>query len=150
MNSGDYASTIEGVRFFHRKELEPVATKWEYQVTDRFSADSARRVFTDLPDGLDISCLDLGEKNEEMYAFIRRVGHHLLFRRGGHGWMSGSKEVTLEQAVAVLLASPFVKRPDARFESFSVTEPKLNERAQQAKPTQACNGPSGTLPHKEE
>jgi hypothetical protein len=132
MNSGDYASTIEGVRFLHRKELEPVATVWEYQVTDRFSADSARRVFTDLPDGLEISCFDLDEKEEEAYAFIRRVGRNLLFRRGGHGWMSGPEEGSLEQAVAVLLASPFVKRPDSRFESFRVTEPRLNERAQPA------------------
>lgn len=124
MTSGDYASSIEGVRFFHRKELEAIATVWEYQVTDSFTADSARRVFTDLPDGLEICCLDLGEKKEEAYAFIRRVGRGLVFRRGGHGWMSEPKEDSLERAVHVLMASPFVKKPDSRFESFRVTKQK--------------------------
>ena len=31
---GEYASAIEGVRFFRRKEMEPFASVWEYQVTD--------------------------------------------------------------------------------------------------------------------
>ena len=85
MKSGDYASSIEGVRFFRRKELEPVATVWEYQVTDGFTADSACSVFTDLPDGLEVCRFpDLDEKHsEEAYAFIRRVGRGLVFPRDG-------------------------------------------------------------------
>ena len=124
MASGDYASAIEGVRFFRRKELEPVATVWEYQVAADFSVDSARSLFAELPDGFEICCFDLDEKNEEAYAFIRRVGSGLVSRRGGHGWMSGPTAVTLERAVQVLLASPFVKKPDSRFESFRVTANK--------------------------
>lgn len=122
MNSSDYASSIEGVQFFRRKELEPVATVWEYQVTESFTPDSARKVFTELPDGLEVCCFDLDEKKEEAYAFIRRVGSGLIFRRGGHGWMSEPKEDTLERAVQILLASPLVKKPDSRFESFRVTK----------------------------
>src|SRR4051812_24730831 len=124
MKSGDYASSIEGVRLFRRKELEPVATVWEYQVADGFTSQSARSVFTELPDGLEVCCLDLDEKREEAYAFIRRVGRNLIFRRGGHGWMSEPKEETLDRAVQVLLASPSVRKPDSRFESFSVTQQK--------------------------
>jgi hypothetical protein len=124
MNSGDYASSIEGVRFFRRKELEPVASVWEYQVAEGFTVESARRVFTDLPDGLEVCCFDLDEKKEEAYAFIRRVGRGLVFRRGGHGWISEPKEDSLERAVQTLMASPFVKKPDSRFESFHVTKQK--------------------------
>jgi hypothetical protein len=124
MNSGEYASLIDGVRFVRRKELEPVATVWEYQVADGFTAESARRVFTELPDGLEICCFDLDEKKEEAYAFVRRVGRSLMFRRGGHGWMSEPKEETLERVVQVLMARPFVKKPNSDFESFRVTKKK--------------------------
>jgi len=124
MNSGDYASSIAGVRFFRRKELEPVASVWEYQVTEDFTPESARSVFANLPDGLEVCCFDLDEKKEEAYAFIRRVGHGFVFRRGGHGWMSAPKEDTLDHAVQILMASPLVKKPDSRFESFRVTKQK--------------------------
>ena len=122
MKTGEYAAAIEGVRFFLRKELEPVATVWEYQVTDGFNSDSARRVFAELPDGLEICCFDSTEKKEEAYCFIRRNGTRLMLRRGGHGWMTQPKEESLDRAVEILLASPLVKTPDPRFESFRVTK----------------------------
>lgn len=124
MKPGEYASAIEGVRFFRRKEMEPVASVWEYQVTDGVTPDSAHRLFAELPDGLEICCFDLSEGRHETYCFIRRVGQRLILRRGGHGWMIEPKEASLDEAVQVLLASPLVKKPDPRLESFRVTEDK--------------------------
>jgi hypothetical protein len=125
MKAGEYASGIPGVRFFRRKELEPVASVWEYQVDAGFTAESARRVFIDLPDGLEVCCVALEKKDpEEGYAFVRRVGPRWMLRRGGHGWLSKPEETALDQATQILLASPFVRKPDARFESFRVTQEK--------------------------
>ena len=112
------------MRYFRRKELAPVATVWEYQVTDEFDAASARSVFVELPDGLELCCFDLTERSEEAYVFIRRVRDRLMVRRGGHGWMSEPMEEPVERAVQLLLASPLVKSPDQRFESFRVTKEK--------------------------
>src|SRR4051794_19055355 len=125
MNAAAYASKIKGLRFLGRKELEQVATVWAFQVSTDFDQDSARSVFRDLPDSLELSCVALEEKDpEEAYAFVRRVGSRLMLRRGGHGWLSEPKETDLERAVQILIASPFVKKPDARFESFRVTQEK--------------------------
>jgi len=123
MKSGDYASTIEGVRFFRRKELEPVARVWEYQVTEGFTVESALKVFTELPEGLEVCFFD-PESTEEAYVFIFRMGERLMWRRGGHGWTSQPKEIAIEEAVQYLSGSPLVKRPDSRFESFRVTRQK--------------------------
>lgn len=125
MKTGDYASNIQGVCFFQRKELEPVASVWEYQTEANFTLDSAYMIFTDLTDGLEVCCVDLQEKDpEEAYAFIRRRGSRLMLRRGGHGWLSEPKETSLEEAAQILLTSPFVAKPDSRFESFRVTQEK--------------------------
>src|SRR5689334_16269019 len=101
MKSGDYASTIEGVRLFRRKELEPVATVWEYQVKEGFTVESALKVFTELPDGLEVCFFD-PESREEAYVFICRMGQRLMCRRGGHGWTSQPKEIAIEGAVQYL------------------------------------------------
>ncbi|MCX7010518.1 MAG: hypothetical protein NTY53_25290 [Kiritimatiellaeota bacterium] len=122
LKPGDYATALKGVRLFRREEQGLVATVWEYQVTHAFDADSARRVLTELPDGLEISCFAPTEKTEPGFVYFRRVNDRLMTCRGGHGWKSEPKEETLENAVQLLLASPLVKVPDQRFESFRVIE----------------------------
>jgi len=126
MQPGEYATAIEGVSFFRRKELEPVATVWEYQTTERFSEASARSVFSELPDGLEVCCVDadLEPNGEQAFNFIRRIGAALVLRKGTHGFMSGLEQVELPRAAELLMASPLVKKPDSRFESFRVTKQK--------------------------
>jgi hypothetical protein len=103
------------------RELPPVATQWDYRVTSEFTADSARSIFSELPDACEVCFFDPERPKEEVYLFIRRVGKGLVCRRGGHGWMSGAEETSVERAAASLLASHFVQKPHLEFEAFSVS-----------------------------
>jgi hypothetical protein len=124
MKSGDYASEISGVRRLRRRELAPVATTWDYIVTEQFDVDSARSVFVELPEACEVCFFDPERPKEEVYLFSRRVGKALVRRRGGHGWMSGAEEETIDRAAAWLMASHFVQKPHPDFEAFSVSLPR--------------------------
>lgn len=137
MKSGEYAAEIKGVRLFRREEKASVATVWEYQVTHAFDADSAHRLLTELPDGLELGCFGPTEKNENELVFIRRDQERVLISRGGHGWKSEPKADSLEHAVQLLLACPLIKTPNQQIESFRVIEgtcrvhPSLTSRERQ-------------------
>lgn len=122
MKTGDYASQIDGVQFLRKRELEPVATQWYYRVANDFSPDAARSLFSALPDGCEICCFEADKKMEEAYLFFQRVGHSLMLRRGGHGWMSAQKEESLDRVISLFLASPLVAKPHPDFESFTITK----------------------------
>ena len=104
-----------------RRELPPVATVWDYRVTPEFGAESARSVFTELPEACEVCFFDPERPKEEVYLFIRRIGKGLVRRRGGHGWMSGAEEELVDRAASWLLASHFVQKPHPEFEAFSVS-----------------------------
>ncbi len=121
MNTGDYATEIEGVRLMKRRELQPVATSWDYQIAPEFTRNAAQRLFEELPDDCEIVCFDPEEPTEERYIFVRCRSGLFEIRRGGHGWISDWKEDSLERIVDLFSASPLVAKPHPDFESFTVS-----------------------------
>jgi hypothetical protein len=45
MANGSYPSAIKGFRFLKQRELAPVSTAWDYQLTEDFSVESASKLF---------------------------------------------------------------------------------------------------------
>lgn len=78
MNPGTYVSTIQGVRFLKCREINQVATVWEYQTDDSFGPTSARAVFQELPGELQVSFFDPDMGKHEAHLFIRRIGKNEL------------------------------------------------------------------------
>jgi hypothetical protein len=122
MNTGNYATAIEGVHFKKRREIPPVATSWDYQIAPEFTRAAARRLFEELPSDCEIVCFDPEEPTEERYVFFRRQRGRFEIRKGGHGWLSDWKEELLDRIVDLFSASPFVAKPHPDFESFTVTQ----------------------------
>ena len=123
----DYPTTIPGLRLLRQRELPPVAPSWDFQTTPEFSAQSARRLFAELPDGYDIAFLD-GWKREENWFFIRRDGGRFFVKRG-RGMPPWTVE-TIDSIVEWFMASPLVTKPVDSFESFTVTSIPEHQRAQ--------------------
>ena len=124
----DYPMTIPGFRLLRRRELPPVATSWDFQTTSEFSAESARRLFAELPDNCDIAFLDAW-KREESWFFVRRDGERHWVKRG-RGMSSWTVE-SLDSIVEWFVASPLVTKPVDAFESFTVTSIPEHLRRQQ-------------------
>jgi len=118
MPHGDYPTTIPGFRLRCQRELPPVATSWDFQTTPEFAAESARRLFAELPEDYHIAFLDAW-KREESWFFVRRDGER-LFVKPGRG-MSTWKEETMHKIVELFMASPLVCKPLDSFESFTVS-----------------------------
>jgi hypothetical protein len=93
MSKGDYPSNICGFRFLRQRELPPVAMCWDFQTTEAFSHDSARRLLTDLPEDCQLSYFDPDYGHEEAWLFVRRAGQRYFVervRRGGSPWAEES------------------------------------------------------------
>ncbi len=123
----DYPMTIPGFRFLRERELPPVATSWDFQTTPEFSAESARRLFAELPDDCDVAFLDAWTR-EESWFFVRRDGAQHFVKRG-RGMPPWTVE-TIDKIVEWFMASPLVTKPVDSFESFTVTSIPEHQRDQ--------------------
>ncbi len=120
MPKGDYPSNIEGFRFLKQRELPPVATCWDFQTTEAFQIDSARRLLSDLPEDCELSFFDPEHGEEESWLFVSRAGPRFCVkrvRRGASPWA----EQSFDTVLASFLASPLVQKPAGSFESFTVS-----------------------------
>ena len=120
MPKGDYPSSINGFRFLKQRELPPVSTCWDFQTTDAFQADSARRLLTDLPEECELSFVDPEHGQEEAWLFVRRADQRFFVkkvRRGSSPWA----EQSFDSVLTSFLASPLVQKPADSFDSFTVS-----------------------------
>ena len=121
MPKGDYPSTIDGIRFLKKRELPPVSTSWDYQTVEKFSAESARCLFNDLPEDCQISFFDPEATQEEGWVFVRRVGQRYFVQRVRHGSFPPWREQSLASILDSFSSSPLVRQPSNSFESFTVS-----------------------------
>jgi hypothetical protein len=114
----DYVTKIQGFRLLRKRGLPSVATTWDFQTTPEFSAESAHRLFAELPDNCYISFLDAWKREESCF-FVRRDGERFLVKRG-RGMPRWSVE-TINRILEWFMASPFVSKPLDSFESFTLS-----------------------------
>ena len=133
MPKGDYPSGIDGLRFLGERELPPVSTSWEFQTTRAFSADSARRLFIELPEDRQIDFSDPEAGREEAWIFVRRTGQHYFIQRVRHGLYPPWNEQPLSSVLAFFTASPLVQKPSASFASFTVSSVPDHRRHEHTK-----------------
>jgi len=120
MPKGDYPASINGFRFLKQRELPPVATWWDFQTTEAFQPDSARRLLDDLPEDCELSFFDPEHGREEAWLFVRRAGQRFFVkkvRRGSSPWA----EQSFDSVIVAFLASPLVQKPAGSFDSFTVS-----------------------------
>jgi hypothetical protein len=133
MPKGDYPSAIDGVRFLKKRELPPVSMCWDFQTGEMFPAESARRLFNDLPEDCEISFIDPEAGQEEAWIFVRRAGQHYFVRRVRHGSFPPWSEQSLETVLASFSSSPLVRNPSDSFESFTVSSIPDHQRYEHTK-----------------
>jgi hypothetical protein len=134
MPKGDYPSGIAGVRFLTERELPPVSTSWDFQTAGAFSADSARRLFSELPEDCQISFFDPDAGNEEAWLFVRRVGERYFVQSVRHGCFPPWREQALKSVLDAFCASPLVQGPSDSFASFSVSSIPSHQRYEHVNP----------------
>jgi hypothetical protein len=121
MPKGDYPSRIPGFRFLGERHLAPVSTSWDFQASQAFPADSARRLFSELPEDCQISFFDPEAGQQEAWIFVRRDGQQYFTQRVRHGSYPPWKEQPLSIVLASFTSSPLVQKPSESFPSFSVS-----------------------------
>ena len=127
MPKGAYPSSIDGFRFLKQRQLPPVATCWDFQTTDAFRVNSARRLLSELPEDCELSFFDPDHGIEEAWLFVRRAGLRFYVkkvRRGSSDW----GEQSFDGVLASFLASPLVQKPAGCFDSFTVSSIPEHQR----------------------
>ena len=121
MHQGDYPTSIRGFHFLQRRELPPVSTCWDFQVTESLSPDSARRLLAELPEDYQLDFFDPEPRvQEESWLLVRRVGQRYFVKRVDRGSLPW-EEHPLERVLALFAASPLVQKPKDPFTSFTVS-----------------------------
>ena len=128
MPRGDYPSNIIGIRFLLQRELPPVSTCWDFQTTEAFEIDSARRLLAELPEDCELSFFDPEAAEEEAWLFVRRAAERMFVKEVHRGSSRSWSEQSFEEVVASLLSSPLVQKPAASFESFTVSSIPSHQR----------------------
>jgi hypothetical protein len=121
MANGSYPSAIKGFRFLKQRELAPVSTAWDYQLTEDFSVESANKLFSTLPEDCSIAFFDPKFPREEAYLSVRRIRESFFvseLRQGssGRSW----KEYLFSDLLSCFMSSPRIQKPLDSFESFSI------------------------------
>jgi hypothetical protein len=116
-----YPSKINGFRFLRRRELQPVATCWNFQTTEGYPLESAHLLLRDLPEDLELSYFDPEYGNEEAWIFVRRVGDRFFVKRARRGASRTWIELPFERVFASFASSPPVQKPAGPFASFTIS-----------------------------
>jgi len=132
--SGNYPSKISGFRFLRTRELmPPVAILWDFQVTEEFQPDSARRLLTELPEDHELSYFDPDAGPEEAWIFVRRVGHRFYIQKVSRGSSRDWAETSVSAVIDSFVTSASVQKPSDSFDSFTVSPIPDHQRSDHLK-----------------